>query len=452
MPKKRLKTPNDDNASLVHPSSQPTSKSELALDSAPPTQLAIEHSHMVEYRPCASLVGSTPLIEFLIPGSMDEYMDLEDMFLYVKMKFTGTRTTTANNVETKHELKLEDKVHVSPINMFLHSLFDKVDVTLQDKIISSTSQFYPYRAYFEKLLGYSDSAKKTYMRGCLWSRDTDFTKQDDKRATLFQPTSSIELFDRLHLDIAQQSRLLISGIQMKLALQAKKPQFYMQSNDATLTVDVSFEKVALFIRHAKLTDFQSLSSRSQLEKKPALYPIARNEVKQHVIPAGSTSFNIDYAVSGQLPRRILLALVSNDAQNGTMASNPYYFHHHNLNYLVANVNGESFPNIPYTPDFSKGECLREYIELYRALGQLNPNPTTEISFDEFKKGYTIFAINLAPDFSDGCDGHLSPIKRGNINIDMRFSTATAQVLSALIFCESDNMIQIDKDRNVTTDY
>ncbi|MCB2621752.1 hypothetical protein KQ786_15240, partial [Listeria monocytogenes] len=38
---------------------------------------------------------------------------------------------------------------VAPVNNFLHALFNQVDVSLNDKLISSSAGSYAYRAYIE---------------------------------------------------------------------------------------------------------------------------------------------------------------------------------------------------------------------------------------------------------------------------------------------------------------
>ena len=76
---------------LIHPSSCPASKSELSLNHVGPTQTAIERAFTTEYRPVATLTGSTPLIEFLIPASAEHYLDFDDMYLQVRFKIKAQK-------------------------------------------------------------------------------------------------------------------------------------------------------------------------------------------------------------------------------------------------------------------------------------------------------------------------------------------------------------------------
>ena len=58
---------------------------ELNLFSVPPTQTSVVYCTAVEYHPVAALIDSSP-IEFSIPGSEEDYIDLSNSFLHVLAK------------------------------------------------------------------------------------------------------------------------------------------------------------------------------------------------------------------------------------------------------------------------------------------------------------------------------------------------------------------------------
>lgn len=394
-------------SSLIHPHSCPAAKSELVLNHVPPTQASIIRSDVIEYRPLSAISGDTPLIEFLIPAMADRYTDLDDLFLYVKFSYEVSG--------------LKQGELVCPVNNLLHSMFSKVDMTLQDKSITSSSQHYAYKSYMEKLLGYGEDAKETYARTAGWMRDSDFSKPDARRAAAMKEKTTIELMDRLHLDLCSQERLMLNGVQIKISLQTHRPSFYFQASSKTDSISkVTFEHVALFAKHVEVSEMQASAHRASLLKSPALYPISRNEIRQFVLSKGEQNRSLDNVVQGQLPRRLFVMLVKNAAENGDISLNPFNFEHFNLNFLACYLNGDQFPGIPYQPDFSKGICSREYFDLFRSLNQLSAKPNLDIKLDEFKNGFTIYGINFAADSSDPIDGHYNPLRRGNLRIDLRF--------------------------------
>jgi hypothetical protein len=369
----------------------------------------------------------------------DRYTDLDDMFLYVKFKYTLEGKTGADVV--------------APVQNLLHSLFSKVDMTLNERTVTSSSQHYAFKAYLEKLLGYSGDAKKTYARTAGWLKDSDPTVPDAGRMAAFPADKTIELMDRLHIDACSQERLLLNGVQIKLSLQTNRPSFYIHSsNNAVKVKSVTFEHVALFVKHVEVSEMQANAHRAALLKSPALYPISRNEIRQFVLSIGESNRSLDNVVVGQLPRRLFIVLVRNAAENGDISMNPYNFESNKLNFLAVYVNGDQQPAIPYQPDFTNNQCTREYFDLFRSLNQLNAKPNLDITLPEYQKGYTIYGINLSPDSSDPVDGHYNPLKRGNLRIDLRFAQALTEVYTVLVFAQFESLISIDNDRNIYTDY
>ncbi|MEG7522483.1 MAG: hypothetical protein M3H12_05210, partial [Chromatiales bacterium] len=69
----------------MHRQSCEGDKSELDLSTVPPTQTSIIDSHMVQHQPMSSLDSGGP-IEFVKPGSGDDYLDLVSTMLHVQAK------------------------------------------------------------------------------------------------------------------------------------------------------------------------------------------------------------------------------------------------------------------------------------------------------------------------------------------------------------------------------
>ena len=58
------------------------------------------------------------------------------------------------------------------MNLFLHSLFSQVDVSLNERLISPSTNTYPYRAMIETLLNYDEDAKSSQLSMALFYKDT----------------------------------------------------------------------------------------------------------------------------------------------------------------------------------------------------------------------------------------------------------------------------------------
>ena len=70
---------------LLHRDSCEWAKSELDLFSLPPTQVSIEKSQWVEHHPLASIGEKSNVIEFLVNGTGEEYVDLSETYLHLNI-------------------------------------------------------------------------------------------------------------------------------------------------------------------------------------------------------------------------------------------------------------------------------------------------------------------------------------------------------------------------------
>ena len=67
---------------------------------------------------------------------------------------------------------LDADTQVGPVNLFLHSLFSQVDVFLNERLISASSNTYPFRAMIESLLNYGEEAKTSQLSMDMFYKDT----------------------------------------------------------------------------------------------------------------------------------------------------------------------------------------------------------------------------------------------------------------------------------------
>ncbi|GBN69183.1 hypothetical protein AVEN_76812-1, partial [Araneus ventricosus] len=203
-------------ATLIHQDSPICVKSELDLFSIPSTQAAIEFGKFVEYIPLSNIRDGSP-VEFHISGSGDEYLDLDDSYIHVKAKITKSDGAP-----------LPDNEPVAPVNLFLHSLFSQVDVSLNDRIISSASNTYPYRAYLKTLLNYGEDAKKSLLTCEAFFKDdkpyqVDAVSEEaceslKKRYQLMANSRTLDMIGQLHCDLFQQNRLMLNLVDMKIKM------------------------------------------------------------------------------------------------------------------------------------------------------------------------------------------------------------------------------------------
>ncbi|KFM69670.1 hypothetical protein X975_14593, partial [Stegodyphus mimosarum] len=225
-------------------------KSELDLFSLPPTQTVIEKGQWVEFHPLANVSEGSP-VEFNVSGSGDDYLDLSQTQLYVKVKILKN---------DGKPITAESKV--GPVNLFLHSMFSQVDISLNERLVSTSNNTYPYRAMIEKLLNHGFDTKTSQLSSELFFKDTAgrmnvFDTQDtqpnegfNQRAELFKLSASVDMISRLHLDMFHQERLLLNMVDMKIKLIRSKPEFCLLGEGE---FKVLLEQASLFARKVRVS-------------------------------------------------------------------------------------------------------------------------------------------------------------------------------------------------------
>jgi hypothetical protein len=73
-----------------------------------------------------------------------------------------------------------------------------------------------------------------------------------------------------------------------------------------------------------------------------------------------------------------------------------------------------------------------------------------ISREEHAKGSTLFGFDLTPDMSEV--GAFQLIKQGNLRVEIHFAEALTATINMIIHAEFDNVIEIDRSRQVLFDY
>jgi hypothetical protein len=351
---------------------------------------------------------------------------------------------------------------ISPVNYLLHSIFNYVHLEINNTPITMAPHTYSYKAYFDAILGFTKDARNSWMRTAGFFDVTDQSTYSEEQSKLIRPkTTSVngdgktfELIGKLHEPMVEQGKALPGGVTLKLTIVPNDYKFYLFTNDDTITPSVEFLDASLLIHKSKINYPVASAIESALEKGTAKYPICRGIVKTFNISPGTTDTTIDNAVNGVLPRRIFVSLVPNDAYSGNILKNPYNFKHYDLNFIAAYIDGQQYPAKAYTPDFANKNYYREYLGLFESLNQLTTDTTISLLPEQWENGNTIFGFNFAPDLSDDCSkmGFTSPKKSGALKLELKFAKALSETISVLVYCEYDSIIEIDKNREASTDY
>ena len=292
-------------------------KPETDIFSAPPVQTSIEEGSWIKVNPLSGFETGT--IEFDIVDT-DEYVDLNETEFRAQISL---RKLSSDNTRTEY---VDSTDQIGVVNNLLHSMFDQITVSLNNTQVENSNGSYAYRAYLEKLLNYGKDAKDTHLFSSLFIKDTagemDNTKIptetatgvkvvktnltlttgttptltgedikvlaiDDKtynrgyldRRKILIKKQSIELCDRLHIDLFNSNRYLLNKVGIKVKMERSKNSFVMLSSGNESKYLLHIDKCCLFVRKVKLSSSIMADHIKSLQTSNALYPIRRVIVK-----------------------------------------------------------------------------------------------------------------------------------------------------------------------------
>ena len=433
---------------FVHEQSCECLKSELDLFSVPPTQTSVENGNWIEHHPLTTVGDDSP-IEFEINGNGEDYMDLANTMLYVRAKIVRMDGTN-----------IADDTPVGPVNLFLHSLFSQVDISLNGTQVTTSTNTYPYRAMIETLLSYGNDTKKSQLTSALFYPDqldrmdvVDFAAAArnsglHRRSRFTHTSRAVDMMGRIHADMFFQDRYLLNEVHVKIKLVRSRNSFCLMTADA---FKVKIEAAVMFVRKVKLSPSVFLAHAKALENATAIYPLRRVVCKTVTVPNGFRDVSHEKLFSGQLPTRLVIGLVGNEGFNGAFNRNPFNFQHFNLMEISVYSDGQQQYGIkPLTTDFINGLYVRAYNTLFSGTGKVCKDEGNGLNRTAFSKGYPLYAFDLTPDLGE--DDHFNLTKQGSVRLVLKFREALTENVTVIAYAEFQNVVEIDRDRNVIYDF
>lgn len=131
----------------------------LDFANSKPTQSVFQSTQWMRF-PCLTTLGSSgsPL-EFRVDRT-NSFIDISQMYLL-----------TTVSVVLKDGKKLPAKELVSTANNFGYSMFNAVELYIQDQKITQDQGLYPWITYIKLLTSCSDKEIDYFLRQSLWYRD-----------------------------------------------------------------------------------------------------------------------------------------------------------------------------------------------------------------------------------------------------------------------------------------
>ena len=445
--------------SKVHRESEECALLNFELTSLPMTCTSIDDVIYNEIQSSNSLGDSDIIpVEFHIASNQDYYTDLSNTELYLKVRIV-------------HEdgSPLKDDEIVTPINNFGHSMFKEMSVTLNDTLVTKSTTMYPFKSYIQTTLNYGESAKETWLQGCLYFPDThgeafDQTNSDGgtpinqggvKRFKLAKESKIMDMILRPCIDLFHQDRPLLPSIDIKIKMTRSSSKFCLMVHEPNAhRYKVQILQASLIARQIKVNESIAIAHQTALHRGISCkYPIPRCECLSFTIGANVLDVNKANILNGILPNTLVIGLTGNDSFHGSYNKSPFNFRPFDISSLNLIVNGRSYPTKPLEPKFKNEQLGNQYIRCYNTLFRGTVRQYADcgnlISREQYESGYTMFVIRLAEDFSPF---NFGLTRHGNIGMRMTFNTSTPETLNCVIMAEYRNVMEINKAGEISFDF
>lgn len=433
---------------LINPTSTPVIRGQADLFSSIPTDTTVENSFYAEYKPSVNIQDSDSKLEFKVTGNAVQYLDLNDSFLYLKLKIVA---------EDGSDLVANDDA--STTNNFLHSMFSNCDVYISNKLIETSNNCYGYKAYIETLLSYGSDYLNSQGGCALFVKDTHGCVANSKnegyakRKTFTAPSRVFELCDKLKIDLKNSDRYILNNTNVSISLTRARDCFALLYNHSGTATDpvknpqIKLIDASFYVRKQILFPSIVISHQKLLESgNNAKYSHKATNVKIFTIPTGNQSFTEENIFYGNLPTRIIIGLVKGSAFSGNYASNPFRFESFGLNFISLTVNNIPIPIKALNVDFDKDQALLPYYLLFPNIGISSQDAGIIISREEYKDGNCLLAFDLCQ--SDQW-GAMVLEKTGTVRVELQFSKALKSSVNCVVYSEHQRLLELDNFREPT---
>ena len=407
-------------------------------------QMDITGCSRVDFYPVHSITQGSP-IEFQIPGTADEYIDLGDMTILLQLQITK-----------KDKKKWEATDDAAFINLPISSCFQDVFFKISEKQVEGGQHLYPYNGYISSLLQFHPSAKKTHMEAWGWYEDTPgkfsdlggndghkFRKQASEKGQIW------EVMGPLFLEMTHQPRYLLPGTDLNIKLSPAKPEFCLLGNSNNFNFQIV--KCELQVPRIRVLDTVLSGHNSGLQKYNAKYLLNHVDITTLTITTEKLEFIKDGLYKSQVPKLLVIGLVDHEAFNGDIGKNPFDFQNFNLEKIGLYRDGQLIPGQILTPDYSGGKFVKAYNQTMSALNYFNTDDSNGMTMEHFKNGYNLYVFDLTPDnTAQGPHRHL--MRTGSLRLELGFKTKLTTTVTAILFALLDAKLELTLQRDVLVSY
>ena len=479
--------------------------SEMDLFSIPDIHTSYKNRNTIQINPSTSL-DSGP-IEFSQNIPHEKVVDLYNIRcrFFIKIQTAGGEDIAATNVARPTEIvpnaenaaevaarnieisEWDDKI-VLPVCNFGHAIFKDFQIHLGAYLMQSPSSgLYPICSYIQTLFTYDKDTKETRLKQQLWVKDSgknidtftdpegfcqnEILSEHQTRNQMnnfkekysnnnYKNPGAFERFDRTAFSklipitikpshpFLNQGKFLPGGFKLTLKFFRNDPKFALLAKNAETTeYKITFVKAYCLLPYVEPDEALTTALFQQFLKNntPLRYPMITTNIVYKTVPENMTDLNFYNVTSGGiLPKKGLIFNMRTEAFYGSYSHNPFCFPHLDVSQLIIQKNGTAIEHDTYDFDFEKDDYGMGYSSLDELLSTINSNIGLDLSYDEYKHGFTFFGFNLCKSDNES-SLHLEPSEIGTLDILMKVSTPLPYSVTTVVYLDYQQILDINPD-------
>lgn len=405
-------------------------------------------------KPMAGLNNN--IYQFQIEGQDDSFVCLNNLSLHMKIKIV--QSANGADFPENHALPAaaegEDppgNFSVAPINNILCSMWDKIQVRVNDTDMSvDTCDHIAHKAMISTLLSYNRSNLQKLKTGGfsledgdkigtvnLTAGDNNFNADLNARVQLHANSATIDYAGPLPLDICALDNHLAPKTDVTFTFFPNTPSFTLVGN---FQQSAKIEIQEMYLQYRRITMASPHIEQIMIKAPVQRYLSPHTKMLQFSVPDNTRSWTLPLFSEGHmLPKQFIVAFPN--YTEGDDASNPFAFHHHNIKKIGFKINNSSPLNSELNMDFNSKDISHAYFRLCSEMGK---NGSSEeghlISRDNFMNNYTLFPFDLT---MDKCNGrHLHGGRKAKLDLTLEFGEPTTD-LSILVLAVFDQLMTVN---------
>lgn len=410
-------------------------------------------------------------IDFNMTASPDKWCDLSTAMLHGKM---GIQIKKKDETVWESMKTFNDKTGAKPtwglVNNVYHSLFSNCIVAVNNHEVGDTSaKAYPYLSYLQTLLSTSVANSKSHALkeiGFIKDQmtvsgeseiDTGNDSPYQKRRKPFLTNKMVDFHIPLQSDLMNMEKYLPPNVELSFKLQRNDDAFLFWNGTATpadseyeykiVLEDLSITIDMCEVEPSVLEDYRKDFANLPTNKKPPLqkFKFVQNDLKSFTVATNQTELKkYDLFSSTHLPDKVYVVVVDQMAFNGTSTKNSFNFERSFMRKAFLKVNQDIVPNPPYeyTAGHNENMCYRTFLE-NTGTGPFELE-TVDISNDEWKNGFCVYAFDRSPTRDNGLYNHYPT--SGAMHLTIEMSEPTKKNYMVLVMACYDKSLVLDEDK------